>query len=191
MSAPFTSVSSSQSGESSPCVLSSEWVLTRTHSGPSDYTSDVIDSMTCLHDPDFESDYVPSDPYGPMFSHRNSHYPVVCITNQTSPHVVVTDGSMPTQVPSDCQTSHDFAMDDESPSVVFRDESMSTQIPSDCQTSYDFVMDDETLSVYGGDSSPYYGSSVLGPSFYGGYNIGSPRTEGDMMMRAYLASRRG
>jgi hypothetical protein len=173
MSAPFTSVSSTQSGESSPCVLQSEWVLERTHSGPSDYMSDVNSSMTesYLDGHDFEPDYFPSDPNGPMIFHRNSYLPDACVINQTSPHVVVVNDSMSMQSPSDCQTSHDFVMDDDTPSMVF--------------------MDDDPPSMYGGDSSPYYGSSVLGSSFYSGYNIGSPRTEGDMMMRAYLASRRG
>ena len=117
--------------------------------------------------PYFASDYVPSDPNGPMFR-------------------------------TDSQPASDFvdvSYRSSSPSVDMADDSTPSHVPSyhgmygpayNSTPSYGSMY----CGPYG-DELPYTGSSVLGPSFYEEYDVGSPRTEGDMMMRAYLASRRG
>jgi len=179
------------------------------------YDNDQIPQDMHPLNPYYPVDHVASNWTGPMMFRADSE-PASAFTHvdhpTSSPVVVGANDSMP----SDCQSSHDFVMDcDDTPSMMFRidsqpasafthvdhqtsspvvvgmDDSMPTPVPSGCQSSHGFVMNYTPHQYRGGYDSPYYGSSVLGPPLYGGYNIGSPQTEGDMMMRAYLASRRG
>jgi len=172
--ATAASISSTASDELSPCVLQSpNWVMTRSHSNPSDNMSSEDNGM-------YDNDQTPQDMH-PL----NPYYPL---------DHVATDWNGPMMVRTDSQPASAFTHVDHptsSPVIVGTDNSMPMPVPSGCQSSHSFVMNYTPPRYRGGYDSPYYGSSVLGPPLYGGYNIGSPQTEGDMMMRAYLASRRG
>ncbi len=170
--------------DDSPISRTASRPMMRTHSGPY-----------------FASDYVPSDPNGPMF--RTDSQPASDFVDvsyrSSSPSVDMADDSTPSHVPS-YRGMYGPADDDSTPSHVPSyhgpaDDSTPSHVPSyhgmygpayNSTPSYGSMY----CGPYG-DELPYTGSSVLGPSFYEEYDVGSPRTEGDMMMRAYLASRRG